>query len=52
MVQASRKGRKIMEYGVLKENYISCEGESYISYGIRCINTGREVSDVTIIMQK
>lgn len=36
-----------MEYGVLKENYISCEGESYISYGIRCINTGREVSDVT-----
>ena len=37
-----------MEYEVIKENYISCEGESYISYGIRCINTGRDISDVTM----
>lgn len=37
-----------MEYEVIKGNYISCEGESYISYGIRCINTGRDVSDVTV----
>lgn len=36
-----------MEYGVIKEKNISCEGESYISYGIRCINTGRVVTDVT-----
>lgn len=37
-----------MEYEVIKGNYISCEGESYISYGIRCINTGRDISDVTM----
>lgn len=37
-----------MEYEVIKENYISCEGERYISYGIRCNKTGRVVSDITM----
>ncbi|GEM_PF-1766476 len=37
-----------MEYEVTKESFTSYEGEGYISYGIRCVTTGRAVSDITM----